>query len=116
MGAQHGRLVADDARRLLEFYRTMPERALAGDLPRPGRWAARAFAAAWQTRLLRDRPAAFAARTRAFVEAAGAGSIRDATGTFAMMDALQNCIAWSARAQLGPFAKKAIYACSTLIA
>ena len=30
MGAQHGRFAADDARRLFGFYRTMPERSLAG--------------------------------------------------------------------------------------
>ena len=28
MGAQHGRLVADDAAKLFAFYKTMPERAL----------------------------------------------------------------------------------------
>ena len=35
MGAQHGRLVAEDAARLYEFYKTMPERTLAGSLPLP---------------------------------------------------------------------------------
>ncbi len=120
MGAQHGRLVADDARRLLAFYRTMPERTLAGDLPRAGRWVARSIAAAWQARLVRDRPADFAARTRAFVEAAGTPDVDEALRTFATMDSLQNCIAVTARAKLGPFHHRvmasAIPACSTLVA
>lgn len=120
MGAQHGRLVADDARRLLAFYRTMPERTLAGDMPAIGRWVARSVAQAWQARLARDRPAELAARTRAFVEAAGAEDPDEAVRTFATMDALQNCIAVTARANLGPFTTRAlasaIPACSTLIA
>ena len=32
MGAQHGRLTAADAARLVEFYREMPEKVLAGGL------------------------------------------------------------------------------------
>lgn len=32
MGAQHGRMAAADAHRLLAFYRTMPERTLAGGI------------------------------------------------------------------------------------
>ena len=39
MGAQHGALVAADARALLEFYRTMPERTLAGERRAPVRRA-----------------------------------------------------------------------------
>lgn len=124
MGAQHGRLVAGDAQRLLAFYRTMPERMLAGDLSfpwhAPGRWVARSIAAAWQARLVRDRPADFAARTRAFVEAAGATDVDEALRTFATMDSLQNCIAVTARAKLGPFQPRmyaaAVPACSTLVA
>ena len=73
MGAQHGRLVADDAVRLVEFYRTMPERALVGDMRgfagKVGRTVARGVATAWQARLAKDRPAELAERTRAFMEA-----------------------------------------------
>ena len=120
MGAQHGRLVAADAKRLLAFYRTMPERTLAGDLPPVGRWVARSIASAWQARLARDRPAELAARTRAFVEAAGTVDADEAVRTFAMMDALQNCVAVTARANLGPFTARAmasaVPACSSLIA
>lgn len=133
MGAQHGRLVADDAVRLVEFYRTMPERALVGDLRgfagKLGRTAARAIATAWQARLAKDRPAELADRSRAFAEAvvasvADAPSTRDALLTFATMDSLQNCVSLVARSKLGPFANPlqaraaaaAMPACSTVIA
>ena len=120
MGAQHGALVAADATHLLAFYRTMPERTLAGDMPRAGRWLARQVAAAWQARLVRDRPAEYAARTRAFAKAAGAPDVPEALRTFATMDSLQNVIAVTARAKLGPFTSRAlaaaIPACSSLIA
>lgn len=127
MGAQYARLVAHDAARLIDFYRTMPERMLAGDLGRAGRLAVRAIAAAWQARLARDRPAAFAARTRAFVD-----TVAELTGVrrrgaalaFAAMDALQNTVSLAARLQQGPFAgaisargaAAAVPACSTAIA
>ncbi|HEX7702143.1 MAG TPA: hypothetical protein VF403_15505, partial [Kofleriaceae bacterium] len=56
MGAQHGKLVAGDAARLFEFYKSMPERTLAGDLHGPlgviGRAAVRAIAGVWQSRLV----------------------------------------------------------------
>ncbi|MDQ3370834.1 MAG: hypothetical protein M3680_35900, partial [Myxococcota bacterium] len=52
MGAQHGRLVAADAARLVDFYQTMPERTLAGDLPAVAKLAVRALATAWQARLV----------------------------------------------------------------
>nr|MBA3460731.1 hypothetical protein [Deltaproteobacteria bacterium] len=63
MGAQHGRLAADDAVRLLEFYKTMPERTLAGDLPKAGKLAVRLLANAWQSNLARTRPPELVART-----------------------------------------------------
>src|SRR6478609_4053515 len=88
MGAQHGKLVADDAKRLLEFYRTMPERALAGDLHgligQVGRAAARQVARAWQSRLAKGRPAELEERSRAFMRAVGVPD--DALLTLSMMD------------------------------
>lgn len=126
MGAQHGKLVADDAYRLLEFYRTMPERALAGDLQgflgQCGRAAARHVARAWQSRLAKDRPAELVERSRAFMRAIGVGD--EALLTLSMMDALQNCVSLAARGKLGPFANPlqaraaaaAIPACSTIVA
>ena len=128
MGAQHGRLTATDAAQLLAFYRTMPERSLAGGGPRAGRFVVRQLASAWQARLARDRPPELAARTEAFVAAVAAEvpghDTRDARLTFATMDSLQNCVALAARIQLGPFANpiaaraaaSAVPACSTLIA
>jgi hypothetical protein len=135
MGAQHGRLVADDAVRLVEFYRTMPERALVGDMRgfagKVGRTVARGVATAWQARLAKDRPAELAERTRAFMEAvlaaaatAPTASKREALLTIATMDSLQNCVSLVARGKLGPFANPlqpraaaaAIPACSTVIA
>jgi hypothetical protein len=138
MGAQHGRLVANDAVRLVEFYRTMPERALVGDLRglagTIGRTVARGLAMAWQARLAQHRPAELAERSRAFADAAldtaewnGAASppsTRDALLTFATMDSLQNSVSLLARGKLGPFANPlsaraaaaAIPACSTVIA
>jgi hypothetical protein len=128
MGTQHGRLVADDAARLYEFYKTMPERTIAGGLPLPAKLAARAFANAWQARLAKDRPAELAARTRAFVDAVReqlpAHDARGAFRTLATMDSMQNMVATFARAQLGPFSRPlqaravaaAVPACSTLIA
>ncbi|HEY1555499.1 MAG TPA: C45 family autoproteolytic acyltransferase/hydrolase [Kofleriaceae bacterium] len=133
MGAQHGALVAEDAARLLGFYRTLPERALAGDLRGAagaiGRAAVRAIATTWQARLGRERPAELAARSRAFADAVLAaqpnvGSRRDAERAQASMDALQNCVSLAARMKLGPFANPfaaraaaaAIPACSTAIA
>jgi len=128
MGAQHGRLAAGDAARLIEFYKTMPERMLAGDLGTAGKLAVRALSTAWQARLARDRPPELAARTRAFVDAVVAGTNerepRRARLAFAAMDALQNCVAVAARTQVGPFGKPlaaramvaAVPACSTLIA
>jgi len=120
MGAQHGRLVADEARALLAFYRTMPERALAGGEGVLGKAVVRAAATALQARLSRERPAELAARSRAFARAAGlpeAASLR----TLATMDSLQNCVALVARAALGPFAeglalRAAVPACSSVIA
>ncbi len=133
MGAQHGRLVADDAARLFEFYRTMPERTLVGDVTGPpgvaARWLARQFAGAWQGKLAEKRPAAFAERTRAFVDAVverhpDLRGARDTERLLATMDTMQNCVSVVARAHLGPFAKSlaaraslaAIPACSTAIA
>ena len=69
MGAQHGRLVADHARSLLEFYRTMPERAIAGGEGPMARALVRAAARALQARLGRERPPELAARSRAFARA-----------------------------------------------
>ena len=132
MGAQHGRLVAEDAARLLAFYRTMPERTLAGDLQGPGaaagRWLVRSVATAWQARLVKDRPADLATRTQAFIDAVAAAvpghDARAAHLAFATMDAMQNCVSLSARAHLGPFTRPltaraavaAIPACSSAIA
>lgn len=126
MGAQHGKLVADDAHRLLEFYRTMPERALAGDLHgvvgQIGRTIARKVAMVWQQRLAKDRPAELVERSRAFMQAVGVPD--EALLTLSMMDALQNCVSLAARGKLGPFANPiaprvaaaAIPACSTIVA
>ncbi len=131
MGAQHGRLAAADALRLVDFYRTMPERALAGGMHgiagALGRAAARGLALAWQARLARDRPADLAERSRAFMEAALAehpAAPRDALLTLATMDSLQNCVSLVAKAKLGPFANPfaaraaaaAVPACSSVIA
>jgi len=135
MGAQHGRFAAADAVRLFEFYRSMPERALAGDLTGPvgalGRAAVRKLASTWQTRLMKDRPTELAARSRAFDQAVRAALPdskipADAMLNIATMDALQNCVSLAARGRLGPFAKldrltargvrAAIPACSTAIA
>ena len=109
MGTQHGRLVASDARELVEFYRTMPERALAGNVEGvPGRIArlvARGLATAWQANLSRDRPDDLAARSRAFIAASNPGvSNRVALYTLATMDSMQNCVSLVARRGLGPFA------------
>lgn len=127
MGAQHGKLVADDARRLLAFYRTMPERHLAGGRPVLEKLAVRGVANAWQARLARDRPPELAARAEAFLAAAGVPPGREraiALHTFATMDAMQNCVSLVARLGLGPFGAPlatrataaAVPACSTLIA
>ncbi|MFT3698514.1 MAG: C45 family autoproteolytic acyltransferase/hydrolase [Kofleriaceae bacterium] len=112
---------ADAAKRLFAFYKTMPERALAGDLGTAGKLAVRAFANLIQSRLTRARPAELIGRSKAFADAAGeAGAIE----TTATMDALQNCIGLVGRFGLGPFAglakarmvEGAIPACSTAIA
>ncbi|MBA2541252.1 MAG: hypothetical protein H0V17_16540 [Deltaproteobacteria bacterium] len=128
MGAQHGRLTATDAKQLFEFYRTMPERALAGDSTEASRFVVRQLTTAWQARLARSRPAELAARTRAFVEAATPGvsprQRKIIALTMATMDSMQNCVSLAARAQLGPFANPltaraaaaAVPACSTVIA
>jgi hypothetical protein len=128
MGAQHGRLTTGEARRLFDFYRTMPERALAGDAGPPSRFVVRQLATAWQARLARERLPEFAARTRAFVEAAApdapAREKKLVSLTMATMDSMQNCVSLAARAQLGPFANPvtarataaAVPACSTVIA
>jgi Acyl-coenzyme A:6-aminopenicillanic acid acyl-transferase len=127
MGAQHGRLVAHDAARLFAFYRTMPERTLAGDLGAVGKLAVRAIATAWQARLTRERPPELAARTRAFIDAIvheTGVSYRGAHLAFAAMDSLQNIVSLAARLHQGPFAgaitargvAAAAPACSTAIA
>ncbi|MGE0397812.1 MAG: C45 family autoproteolytic acyltransferase/hydrolase [Kofleriaceae bacterium] len=128
MGAQHGRLTAADAARLVEFYGAMPEKVLAGGLGRIETFAIRTLANAWQSNLAKQRPADFAARTRAFAEAAaaelGGYDTSAAMRTIATMDSLQNCVSLFARGRLGPFAKPmtarataaAIPACSTAIA
>ena len=128
MGAQHGRLTAADAVRLLAFYKTMPERTLAGDLGAPGKLCVRALANTWQANLTRTRPAEFLARTRAFTDAVAetqpAHDRRAAMRTLATMDSMQNCVSLAARGRMGPFAGPllgratvaAIPACSTAIA
>jgi tetratricopeptide repeat protein len=126
MGAQHGALVADDARRLLAFYRTMPERQLAGGRPALEKLAVSRVAAAWQARLARERPLELVARAEAFATAAGvpARDRRAAQHALATMDSLQNCVSLVARLGLGPFGAPfaaratvaAAPACSTLIA
>jgi hypothetical protein len=135
MGAQHGRLAAADAARLLGFYRTMPERTLVGDLRGApgvvGRAVVRGIATAWQARLVHDRPAELAARSRAFVDAVFAATpdtagytARDAMLALATMDTLQNSVSLFARMGVGPFgraisarvATAAVPACSTVIA
>ena len=127
MGAQHGRLTAADAHRLLAFYRTMPERTLAGGMGTAGKLAVRALATAWQARLSRERPPELAARSRAFADAVASAAPghdrRIAALTLATMDTMQNCVSLVARAKLGPFAKPllarataaAVPACSTAI-
>nr|HEX4315898.1 C45 family autoproteolytic acyltransferase/hydrolase [Kofleriaceae bacterium] len=122
MGAQHGRLVAGDAKRLLEFYRAMPANQLAGGEGRLAQAVMSRFAEAWQRRLASARPAELAARTRAFNDAAGVGA--GAELAYATMDSLQNCVSVVARIGLGPFARPlaarvmaaAQPACSTVIA
>ncbi len=108
MGAQHGRMVADDARELVDFYRTMPERALAGNVSGPAgrlaRLAARGVATAWQASLARSRPPELAARSRAFMTAATGSADRVSLYTLATMDSMQNCVSLVARRGLGPFA------------
>ena len=132
MGAQHGQLVADDAVRLFDFYRSLPERALGAGMRgisgALGRAAIRTIATAWQARLHRDRPPELAARARAFVGAVAAArpdvDTRGSLHAMATMDALQNCVSLAARARLGPFARPlaaratvaAMPACSTAIA
>ena len=128
MGAQHGRLVAADASHLVEFYRTLPERTLAGGMTgiagRVGRVAARGLARAWQERLLRDRPRELVARSRAFMAAVAPDDPRTALLTLAAMDSLQNCVSLAARGKIGPFANPlsahatvaAVPACSSIIA
>ena len=111
MGTQHGRLVGEDARELVEFYRTMPERALAGGIDgvagRLARLAARGVATAWQASLARDRPDDLAARSRAFMTASTGSASRVALYTLATMDSMQNCVSGVARRGLGPFASAA---------
>jgi len=128
MGAQHGAFAPVAARKLFAFYRTMPERALAGDVSALQRFVVRQVATAWQASLARTRPAELSARTRAFVAAAAPdASAREKkliALTMATMDSMQNCVSLAARAQLGPFANPitartaaaAIPACSTAIA
>jgi hypothetical protein len=108
MGAQHGRMVAADARELVEFYRTMPERALVGGVSgvagRVASFVARGVATAWQASMTRSRPDDLEARSRAFMEAATGRADRISLYTLATMDSMQNCVSLVARAGLGPFA------------
>ncbi|MBV8756006.1 MAG: hypothetical protein JO257_01945 [Deltaproteobacteria bacterium] len=120
MGAQHGAVVADEARRLLGFYTTMPERAIAGGEGPIGRLAIKGIATAMQARLGRSRPAELLARSRAFGKAAGLPMTQGLLA-LATMDSLQNTVALAARMQLGPFTqatmlRAAVPACSTIIA
>jgi hypothetical protein len=108
MGAQHGRMVGDDARELVEFYRTMPERSLVGAVEgvvgKVARTAVRGVATAWQANLARTRPTDLTARSQAFMDAALGKRDRIALYTLATMDALQNCVSVVARRGFGPFA------------
>ncbi len=128
MGAQHGGFASGDARRLFEFYRTMPERALAGNTSALERFIVGQLATAWQASLARTRPQDLVARTKAFVKAAAPdASFRDKrllALTMATMDSMQNCVSLAARGKLGPFANAltahattaAVPACSTVVA
>ena len=128
MGAQHGGFASAAARQLFAFYRTMPERALAGDTSALERFLVRQLATAWQASLARTRPVDFVARTKAFVAAAAPdASAREkqlVALTMATMDSMQNCVSLAARGKLGPFANAltahattaAVPACSTVVA
>lgn len=120
MGAQHGALVAEEARRLLEFYTTMPERAIAGGEGLVPRLVVKGIATAMQARLGRQRPPELVARSKAFGAAAGM-PVQQGLLALATMDSLQNTVALAARMQLGPFTqaamlRAAVPACSTIIA
>lgn len=119
MGEQHGRLLRGlgGYEPALAFYPEMPSRLLFGDMPFLGMLAAPALDALLR-RLERDRPAAFLARTRAFLE--GLGRPREASRFVLVMDLFQNLVSLAARLGFVPFAKRmaacAPPACSTLAA
>lgn len=124
MGEQHGRallsLGGHDA--LVRFYAELPERLILRiDSRTAPRSMARKGAATLKDLLLlrmqRQRPAAYLARTRAFMEALGLPA--NHARYLNVMDVFQNIVGVVGRLGLGPFSRKAIDAavpaCSTLM-
>jgi len=124
MGAQHARALRQlgSWEQVVDFYTELPERMIlhADSYTRP-RWIVRKAAARLKDALLRrvERkwPAAYLARSRAFMEELGMPA--DHSRYLAVMDVLQNVVGIVGRLGLGPFSRiaadAAVPACSTLM-
>ncbi len=124
MGAQHARALRElgSWEQVVNFYTELPERMIlhADSYTRP-RWIVRKAAARLKDALLRrverQRPAAYLARSRAFMEELGLPA--EHSRYLAVMDVLQNVVGIVGRLGLGPFgriaADAAVPACSTLM-
>lgn len=124
MGAQHGALVADcaDWEALHAYYRQLPEMLLVGGsgsplIDRAARWLAVPVKEWLLRKLDAARPPMFRDRSRAFMEALGAGA--DEARFNGVMDVFQNAVALAGRHALGPFSRhaaaNAIPACTSVM-
>jgi hypothetical protein len=119
MGRQHGELLRQVGgyREAMDFYPELPERMLLGGARRsPVGLAARLLKGGMLAALESSRPAAYRARTRAFVDALGLP--QRYVRFFMVMDVFQNIVGFAGRLRLGPFARRAaaaaMPACSSL--
>ncbi len=124
MGGQHAAALRELGgwEQVVDFYAELPERLIlhADSYTRP-RWIVRKAAARLKDTLLRrierQRPPAYLARSRAFMEELGLPA--DHSRYVAVMDVLQNVVGIAGRLGLGPFgrvaADAAVPACSTLM-
>jgi len=124
MGAQHGRVLREEGgyEETMAFYRRLPERLLLGQTTGLGAQIARTLGRGAISHLLqrleKRRPAAYLARTRAFMKALG---FPEAHARYLLvMDVFQNLVGLAGRHRLGPFSERArhaaVPACSTLMA
>jgi hypothetical protein len=124
MGRQHGRFIREAGhwQETIDYYKGMPASVLVGPGNHPRDRVLRRIISPLMERMLtrmeRDRPPEYLARSRAFMEALGLDP--SYARYLFVMDFLQNTVGFAGRYGLGPYVRKVGSAlppaCSTLVA